>query len=161
MIEILTTGNKVAIVDDEDSDLIKLKWQAVKRPRSKTHYAQTGITKPRHTTIAMHRIILSRVLERSLLRHEQVDHINGNGLDNRRCNLRLANQSNNASNVAIKSNNTSGYKGVSRYSHSKWRAQIVVNQKYIHLGIFDTAEEAHKAYCEAAKLHFGNFAKFE
>ncbi len=89
-----------------------------------------------------------------------VDHINGNGLDNRRCNLRLATRSQNLANAAIPRHNSSGYKGVSATRNGKWLARIRKDRVQRNLGIFDTPEEAHAAYCEAAVSLYGEFANF-
>ena len=87
----------------------------------------------------------------------QVDHRSHDGLDNTHCNLRLATNKQNTQNSRLSKNNTSGYKGVSRF-RSKWQAGIKVNYRRIHIGHFDTAEEAALAYNDAAQKHFGEFA---
>lgn len=87
-----------------------------------------------------------------------VDHINMNKVDNRWCNLREATQSQNNANTRKRKNNTSGYKGASWHG-SGWRAQIHVSGKHICLGTFPSPEEAHAVYCEAARKHFGDFAR--
>lgn len=92
---------------------------------------------------------------------EQIDHINMDISDNSWINLREASHTNNFQNKGMYSNNKSGYKGVSWNKQDKgWRAQIQVNGKKKHLGCFKVPEEAHKAYCEAADKHFGEFANF-
>ena len=91
-----------------------------------------------------------------------VDHVNNDGPkhDNRICNLRLATRSQNAANTGKKSTNKSGYKGVSWHKATcKWRAQIMINGKKTHLGLFDSAEDAHKAYVEKIKEIHGEFAR--
>ena len=89
---------------------------------------------------------------------EQVDHINGNRIDNRWCNLREATQTENQFNVAIRKDNTSGYKGVSLHKRTgKWAARCGINNKDKWLGIFDTPELAAKAYQEFAKKHHKQF----
>lgn len=89
-----------------------------------------------------------------------VDHANGDGKDNRLCNLRGTSQSNNLANARIRTNNTSGFKGVSfRADRNKWRAQIKVNRKTIHLGNFDDPIDAHHAYAIAASKYYGEFAR--
>jgi hypothetical protein len=107
----------------------------------------------------MHRVIMGLSKGDGL----EVDHINtGETLDNRRDNLRIANDSEQQSNQRKSRANTSGYKGVGFHKQSgKWRAYIGVNYKLIHLGVFLTPEEAHAAYCEAAIKYHGAFARFE
>lgn len=90
----------------------------------------------------------------------EVDHINGDILDNRWENLRIATHSQNMKNRGAPSNNTSGYKGVSFHrKKGKWRAAIHSEGKKYHLGYFNSAELASQAYEEAAKIHHGNFAR--
>jgi hypothetical protein len=107
----------------------------------------------------MHRFLL--LPERGVL----VDHINGDGLDNRRMNLRLANHSQNAANRCKpqRSRSTSRYKGVffeaSGKRKKRWRALIKVDGQTIHLGSYSEEIEAAVAYDIAAKKHFGEFAK--
>lgn len=89
-----------------------------------------------------------------------VDHINGNGLDNRRGNLRLATRKQNTrSQNGLYANNTSGFIGVSfSKSNEKWEARISPNGKSIIIGYFDDKEEAARARDKAALEHFGEFA---
>jgi len=90
-----------------------------------------------------------------------VDHKNGNGLDNRKENLRLCNKSQNHMNSGKQTNNKSGYKGVSQHKNSdKWQAQISVDRRVISIGYFNTPEEAARAYDKAAKEKHGHFAVF-
>lgn len=91
---------------------------------------------------------------------ECVDHIDGESLNNRIENLRDAGASGNARNKSHSKNNTSGYKGVTYDKRrSKWVAQIMVDRKHLHVGQFDCPEKAHAAYIEAARKHFGEFAR--
>jgi hypothetical protein len=88
------------------------------------------------------------------------DHINGNTLDCRRCNLRLCNKAQNQENKGKLINNTSGYKGI--YWHTigkKWCVSIMVNGKKKHIGLFKTKELAALAYNEAAIKYHGEFAR--
>jgi hypothetical protein len=90
----------------------------------------------------------------------EVDHINGDRSDNRMSNLRLATVQQNQANRKISKNNSAGFKGVWFCSEKgKFRAKIVVGGKRKLLGYFNTAEAAHKSYCEAAREHFGEFAR--
>jgi hypothetical protein len=89
-----------------------------------------------------------------------IDHINEDATDNRWVNLREANKSQNMCNITRIKSNTSGYKGVTwSKATQKWRAQIKLNNKSYHLGVFQTKEDAAKAYQEAAKRLHGEFCK--
>ncbi len=101
----------------------------------------------------MHRAILS-IVDPSI----KIDHVNGNGLDNRKHNLRICSVQQNGANRAANRNNSLGIKGVHRTKYGKFRAIIKVNWRQVHLGNFSTKEEAHAAYVEAAKKYFGEFA---
>lgn len=88
------------------------------------------------------------------------DHINGNTLDNRRENLRIATYMENGRNRGKQANNTSGFKGVSWHKRNrKWWAQIQVDGKHFSLGFFTTPEKAHAIYCEAATKQHREFAR--
>ena len=87
-----------------------------------------------------------------------VDHINLNPLNNRKSNLRICTKQQNEMNRPTRSHNTSGVTGVSKHKQTnKWRAYIEYNQKYIHLGLFNTKEEAIKARKEAELKYFGKY----
>lgn len=89
---------------------------------------------------------------------EEIDHINGDRLDNRIENLRPATRKQNSRNRVRPQNNKSGVKGVYRSSPNTWRAQIKVDGKQIVLGWFRDLGAARAAYLAAAKEHFGEFA---
>ena len=106
----------------------------------------------KETKLMLHRAILGEV-------EYFVDHINGNKLDNRKCNLRQATKNQNEHNTPMRATNTSGYKGVSwAKQNKKWQAQITVNSKHKHLGFHTTKEAAARAYNRAALEYHGEFA---
>ena len=88
----------------------------------------------------------------------KVDHEDTDKTNNAWDNLRGASNQENSANVSIQRNNSVGFKGVSR-DGNRFRAQIMVNRKYIHLGSFGTPQEAHAAYVDAANENFGKFAR--
>ena len=89
-----------------------------------------------------------------------IDHRDGNRANNRWDNLRAATRSENIHNMGLRARNTSGRKGACYDAkRQKWLAQIVVNGKYIHLGRYETRDEAGDAYDAAARRHFGVFAR--
>jgi hypothetical protein len=91
---------------------------------------------------------------------DRVDHKNLDKTDNRWCNLRASNNSQNMANTGKYCTNTTGYKGVTKKNKGKpYQASITRRGKYYHLGTYDTPEEAHAAYCQAAKDLFGDFAR--
>jgi AP2 domain len=159
MKEIPLTQGKIALVDDEDYELVvQFKWYA-KRPRGSRYawYAGrqegTGLKRPRQRTIRLHRFIMNAEKD------TEVDHKNGNGLDNRRTNLRVTNRIGNQRNRGKQNNNSTGYKGVTKHECGKWVAQMRKNGRHLYFGLFDTPEEAAEAYDNAALLHHGEFAK--
>lgn len=147
MAEIELTNGGVAIVDDADHEFLsQWSWYARKGSGQTTWYAvSTGPEK-----LLMHRVILLPSPSR------EVDHINHDGLDNRRCNLRSCSTAENQhNNRPIKG--SSKFKGVDRRG-DRWRARIRVHGSPIYIGVFRSEELAAAAYDEAARLHFGDFA---
>ena len=107
----------------------------------------------------LHRVVLSRMLGRALVKGEWVDHINERPWDCRRSNLRLATQSQNQANTAnLRRNNTSGFRGVLwDKRRSKWRAEIRIDGRCRHLGYFDIAQEASDCYNRVAEETWPGF----
>lgn len=157
------TQGQFAIVDSDDFDtLSQYKWMA--RKDRYGFYAAKGLYKGKINGkykvnfTHMHRFIL-RVDDPNLI----VDHINGNTLDNRKENLRIANKKENSRNLTrIKSNNTSGYRGVMERKDcvgpNKWRARINVDGVKKTIGHYSTAQEAARAFDRAARTYFGEFS---
>lgn len=153
------TRGLYAIVDEVlYAKLSEVKYNAQKtRYPGKFYASRVSRETGKEEMIFMHREVLG------LCKDDQVfvDHINGNGLDNRSKNLRIATPSQNGGNSVISKNNKSGYKGVFwNKRRCCWMASIMINRKTIRLGCFDTPEEAHEAYCQAAIRLFNDFANF-
>jgi len=157
MIEIPLTQGQVALIDDEDFEIVsKYKWYATWSPDTKSFYAMTNVRKldGKQTTLQMHRIIMNAQ------KGQQVDHFHRDTLDNRKSELRLCSGSQNQHNAVKRTDNTSGYKGVGWHKATqKWRARIKLNGKEKSLGYFATPELAHAAYCRAAAEFHGDFAR--
>ena len=149
----MLTQPKVAIADDCDFEfLIQRKWYAHRDKN--TFYARAhGYSEGKPVLLGMHRVIMQP------MRGLQVDHINGNGLDNCRCNLRICTSAQNQHNYRSRKG-LSKYKGVSWHRGAKkWQATIQANKKRIHLGCHDIEEDAALAYDKAALHFFGEFAR--
>lgn len=153
MKKIMLTRGQVTLVDDEDFEwLSQWKWCARKGASGKFYAArsQWDSDTKKNKTIIMARVIVGAK------KGEEVDHKNGNTLDNRRrYNLRLCTPTQNRHNVGLSRRNTSGYKGVAfRKNSRKWEARM-----YLYLGSFNLKEEAARAYDKKAIELFGEFAK--
>lgn len=149
MKKIKLTQGKYALVDDGDyKELNKHKWYVLK---TKENVYATRYSK---RTIHMHREIMQTP------KGLHTDHINHNGLDNRRKNLIICTNQQNHFNCKLQSNSTSGYKCVSfddRKKVKKWYSYIKVNQKRFFLGYFKTKEEAAERYNKEARKVFGKY----
>ena len=143
---------KFATVDPEDYEwLSQWKWSLRKAPY--TSYAVRGTKiNGKWTTIIMHRLIMNAQ------KGQEIDHINHNGLDNRKCNLRFCTRSQNIMNTRPK-RGTSKYKGVSWCKMTQnWLSCIMMDGEYINLGYYDDEIDAAKTYDDKAKELFGEFA---
>lgn len=150
------TKGQFAIIDASDAAFVgRTNWHAKLNSQRRTHYAaRTFVVGGRSAHEYLHRALWEKWTGKKPF---QLDHKNGDGLDNRRENIRSATSSQNIGNTGRNSSNTSGYKGVSWLkSRGKWVAKIGQTR---HLGYFDTPEEAHAAYVVAAKARHGEFAR--
>ncbi len=139
-----------ALVDDADAALIS-GWSWDKAKAKNLIYA---VTYENNRAVAMHRKILNAP------EGVFVDHVNGDGLDNRRSNLRLCSHTENMRNRRKLMDAASRFKGVTKASKGKnWRATIYPSGVQIHLGTFATEEAAARSYDRAARIFFGEFAK--
>jgi hypothetical protein len=150
-------------IDEVDQEIVTIKLQfTTSKASTKLYAVKTGITPSGRRPVRIHRLIMERMLGRELLPTEHVDHIDGDGLNNRRSNLRLCTKATNAVNSKRRSDNQSGYKGVCFHPFSGlWRAYITVDGKQHSLGYYKTPQEAHEAYKVAAVKFYGEFARFE
>lgn len=140
---------RFALCDMEDLHyLTRFRW-TVGSPASGQHYPVTQIG---NVKVPMHRLVVGYVGKL-----KQVDHINRNGFDNRKSNLRICSLSENLKNRDAK-RGRSRFKGVWPTESGRWRAHIKVEGRRISLGTFDTEEQAAAAYDTAAKEHHGKFA---
>ena len=123
----------------------------------RTVYMQrTDYSGKKRLTIRLHRLIMGNPCNLG------VDHKDGNGLNNMRCNLRLSTQSQNMQNQRTRCDNLSGFKGVSLHKESgKFMARIKFDKKTNYLGLFATPEDAFAAYCAASKRYHGEFGRTE
>jgi len=145
-------NNKV-LYDKEDEELInQYKWYKPRlyHPRSKTMYV-TGYKDGKK--VLMHRLVMHSP-------KGNIDHINGNGLDNRKINLRVVTRSQNGANNDKYKNNTSGYKGVSWHKKRKvWQASLSHNGHTVFIGRFNNPIEAAVAYDKKSVELFGDYSK--
>jgi len=146
----LTKGKKALVDADMFDYLNQWKWY-YKEPgyAERTQHVKNG--KKKH--IKMHRLIMDTQEDMD------VDHIDNDGINNTKENLRNCTRQQNLMNKSKQSNGKSIFKGVYwEKGLNKWRSRIKANNKHIHLGVFLKEKEAAKAYNEAAKKHFGEFA---
>jgi len=146
----IPVGDKTAIVDKEFDYLAKYKWRIANKWYAGTWMMIDG----KKTFILMHRLVLGCGCSSS------TDHINGNGLDNRKVNLRACKNSENLRNRKIHKNNKCGFKGVYWEEERKlWVVSLRLNNKHIFAGRFKDIRDAARAYNNKAVELFGEFAR--
>jgi len=161
--KIKLTQGKEALVDDDDYEmLMEHKWFANKA--GKNHYAITSLPTQldgERKRSKMHRAIMKP------LQGLEVDHINGDTLDNRKENLRVCTHQQNQANRSLGKDNTSGYKGICYKKKNKdminehakpWEVRINFNNKKVYVGAYKTAEAAARAYDRKTIELNGEFA---
>ncbi len=150
--EIQLNGDFKAVVDDADLDaLLEAGTWTASKCDNKVYARRQFLIGAHSVTVSMHTFLTGWRL---------VDHINGDGLDNRRSNLRPATPSQNLQNTRRPVSNSSGYKGVGFHKASgRWRAYIGIQGRQTSLGYHESPEAAARAYDAAAIEHFGEFAR--
>lgn len=145
------TQGKFAIVDEDMfEELNQFKWFF--------HCGYARRNSPYMAVGKRHAIHMSRVVAQ-VPDGLNCDHISLDRLDNRRCNLRVATDSQNSQNKGLYRNNKTGVKGVDVRQDGKFRARIQLNKKSVGLGLFSSLEQAASAYRAAAKYYHGEFAR--
>jgi len=151
-------GDHIIKIDNDHAHILD-EWYVWVRKDETRFYAQCEHKKLFRMRRTLHKLIVDAP------ENMVVDHINGDGLDNRKSNLRVCSTSQNAMNRRVRSDSSTGIKGVTfdsrRTTGRLYRAQIKVDGKRIHLGSFFTADEARVAYFDASKKYHGEFGRTE
>lgn len=147
------TRGLTAVIDEADAERVRArKWNAQKGGH--TWYAYTMVRREGvQRSLSMHRFILE------VGDDELIDHRNGDGLDNRRANLRSCSHAENLRNQRKRDDATSRFKGVHRAANGRWRVEIEQNGERLTLGTFLDEERAARQYDRAARIFFGSFAR--
>lgn len=155
MKEIQLTQGKKALVDDQDYEALMSSgytWYAMKREHTYYAYGYNKESKENRYAL-MHRLIMCPP------KNLTVDHVDKNGLNNTRANLRIASMSQQTQNTRLCKDSSTGYKGTSFVKKKgKYRAYITVKGHFKSLGYYEHSMDAAKAYNEAAKKYFGEYA---
>lgn len=151
----LATPGMYAVIDRADRELVSDESWHCHKPHSGSLYVRRSARRngrKENESLYLHKVLLGDAADGL-----DVDHIDRNGLNNSRSNLRVATRSQNLANRGKTRANTSGYKGVFARGR-RWLAQIKVNGEAIRLGTYETREEAARAYDKGALKFFGEFA---
>lgn len=150
-VSIPLTQGQTALIDEADADLVRqFRWRAFRCGHTWYAIRDVRLETGRRSVQQMHTFITGFAV---------TDHINGNGLDNRRANLRDATQAQNCRNTRKRSGSSSRFKGVAWFRRTRrWAAQIQHEGKIISLGYHASEEGAALAYDAAARAYFGEFA---
>lgn len=147
----LTRGFE-AMIDVSDIPIVEnYGWRIMMLRLGHAYAARSGDTPG--SVVLMHRAILNAP------QGEKVDHRDGDGLNNRRQNIRLATSAENNANMVVSRRNKLGVKGVSTEKSGRFSASIQKDRQKLHIGTFNTPEEASAAYFGAARMLWGDFAK--
>jgi len=154
MKEIQLTQGKIALVDDADFEQVnRYKWYAKRSPKRVYVSRNLPLSGRKRTTQYLHQFLLNPP------ENSEIDHLDHDGLNNQRSNLRVCSTAENRRNVPVRINNKSGFKGIRwRKDLQLWHARICYNRKRIHLGYFPDPVSAAMAYNTAAKDLHGEFA---
>lgn len=153
MREISLTQGKITVVDDEDFDrLSQWRWHA--RKKRNGFYACRNSYDPatqKSDKVYMHHVLIS------VRKGEQIDHRDGDTLNNQKSNLRRVTRAQNLQNVRVRRHSTTGFVGV---HFDKNLGRFTARIKNSHLGCYDTAEEAARSRDDAARKDFGEFGTY-
>lgn len=152
----LQSGKYTKVDDDNYEYLNQFKWRWRKLTNSLYVYRMYYIGNGKYKHESMHRIIMNAP------KGMDVDHIDHNGLNNQKSNLRIVTRSQNMMNTKkIQKNKSSKYKGVVWFKPiKKWQVRIMINYKYISIGYFDSEDEAGLAYNKKAQELYGEYAYY-
>jgi hypothetical protein len=150
----LTRGYE-AVIDACDAELVgQFNWFAKPYPHTVYVARQSFKKDGPQKTIFLHRLLMGNP------NGLEIDHVDGNGLNNVRCNLRASTGSQNNHNKGPLKNNTSGFKGVTWHKKAKrWQAHIKKDRRTIYIGLFDCPRAAADAYAAKAKELYGEWAR--